>query len=68
MSNQLAKHKLHIFNDILFICNFIAKMPPFYPTNVSFERNSSNLNKVHYTEYNVPEKLTFRNIFLSFMY
>ena len=47
MSDQLAKYSLHICNDTLFIYNFIVKMPPFYPTNLVFKRNLSNLNKGH---------------------
>ena len=45
MSDQLARHELHICNDILFIYNFIVKILAFYPTNLVFKWNLRNLSK-----------------------
>ena len=48
MTDQLAKYGLHIRNDILFIYNFILKMPPFYATNLALKRNLRNLKQDHW--------------------
>ena len=62
MSDQLAKYKLHICNDTLFIYNFIAKMPPFYPTNLVFKRNLRNLNNKDHSLSQINDEVSVRLI------
>ena len=47
MSDKLAKYELHACNDILFVYNFIVKMPPFYPTNPLSKEIRETLKKCH---------------------
>ena len=73
MNDVLGKYKLHIYNDILFVYNFIVKMPPFYPINLSIEQNLRNLNKsdcigkcdvIYLSQYCVAQVLTPLSIFV----